>query len=75
MAIIDTTNIIDSSIHLKAQLKHNMVGDNYYLEDLQEKRNSDWEYRYNVIDIEEELNKQCDYSKELPCYTPIDAVI
>ena len=75
MAIIDTTDVIDSSIYLKAQLKHNMVGENYYIENLQDKRNADWEFRYNVVDIEEELHKQINYTKELPCYTPIDVVI
>lgn len=75
MALIDTTNTIDTSIHLKAKLSNNMVGDNWYLENLQEKRNQDWEYRYNVINIEEELNKQINYTTEMPCYTPIDAVI
>lgn len=75
MAIIDTTDVIDSSIYLKAKLKHNMVGENYYIENLQDKRNADWEFRYNVVDIEEELHKQINYTKELPCYTPIDVVI
>jgi hypothetical protein len=39
MAILNTTDIIDSSIMLKACLKHNMVGDNYYIQNLQYKRN------------------------------------
>ena len=75
MAVIDTTGTLDSSMFLKAKLKNNMVGDNYYIENMQEKRNRDWEFRYNVIDIEEELDKQLDYTKELPNYTPIDVVI
>ena len=54
MAILDTTGLVDSSILLKSKLKHNMVGDNYYIQNLQDKRNQDWEYRYNVVDIEEE---------------------
>lgn len=75
MAIFNTTDIIDSSIYLKAKLKNNMVGDNYYIENLQAKRNSDWEYRYNVVDIEEELHKQINYDINLPSYTPIEVVI
>lgn len=75
MALFNTTDIVDSSIYLKAKLKNNMVGDNYYIENLQAKRDSDWEYRYNVVDIEEELHKQTSYSINLPLYTPIEAVI
>lgn len=75
MAVIDTTNVIDNSIYLKASLKKNMVGDNYYIENLQDKRDADWEYRYNRVDIEEELVKQTQYTKENPDYTPIEAVI
>ena len=55
MAIIDTSNTIDSSIFLKAKLKDNMVGDNYYIENIQARRNRDWDYRFNRVDIEEEL--------------------
>ena len=75
MAIIDTTGTLDTSMYLKAKLKNNMVGDNYYIENLQDKRNLDWEYRYNVVDIEEELNKDVKYTTNLPCYTPVEAVI
>lgn len=75
MAVIDTTNVIDNSIYLKASLKGNMVGDNYYIENLQDKRDEEWEYRYNRVDIEEELKKQIAYTKENPNYTPIEAVI
>lgn len=75
MSLIDTTNTVDTSIYLKAKLANNMVGDNWYISNLQDKRNQDWDYRYNVINIEEELNKQVQYTKEMPCYTPIDAVI
>lgn len=52
-----------------------MVGDNWYIQNLQDKRNKDWEFRYNVVNIEEELKKQVNYTKELPCYTPIQVVI
>jgi len=75
MAIHDTTNIIDSSIYLKAKLDKNMVGTNYYIENLQARRDADWDYRYNVVGIEEELYKQIEYSTENPMYTPIDAVV
>lgn len=57
MAIIDTSNTIDSSIFLKAKLKDNMVGDNYYIENVQARRNRDWDYRFNRVDIEEELER------------------
>lgn len=75
MAIIDTTDIVDSAIFLKARLDRNMVGSNYYIENLQHKRNLDWNYRYNIVDIEEELTKQLEYTNQNPSYTPIDVAI
>ena len=75
MAVIDTTTVIDSSMFLKARLPKNMVGENYYIENLQDKRNKDWAYRYNVVGIEEEIQRQLEYTCELPSYTPIDVVI
>ena len=36
MAVINTTNVIDSSMYLKAKLPKNMVGENYYIENLQD---------------------------------------
>lgn len=75
MAIYDTSNIIDNSIFLKAKLDKNMVGSNYYIENLQDKRNQDWDYRYNVVGIEEELEKQKSYTTENPVFSAIDAVI
>ena len=75
MAVIDTTNVIDSAMYMKAKLKKNMVGDNYYIESLQHKVNNEWMYRYNVIDIEEENEKQKFYTKDKPVYTPTEAVI
>ena len=75
MALVDTTKVIDNSIFLKAKLDKNMVGSNYYIENLQHKRDKDWEFRYNLVDIEEENEKQCDYTDEYPKYTPIDVVI
>lgn len=75
MAIINTTNIIDDSIFLKAKLKKNMVGDNYYIENAQQQRDAKWDFLPNRIDIEEESNKQIEYTNEDPNYTPIEAVI
>lgn len=75
MAVINTTDVIDSSMFLKARLDKNMVGTNYYIENLQHKRNADWNYRYNVVGIEEELHKQVNYTNERTSYTPIDVVI
>ena len=56
MAVINTTNVIDSSMYLKAKLPKNMVGENYYIENLQDKRNKDWAYRYNACEM---LVKAC----------------
>ena len=75
MAIYDTSSTIDSSVFLKARLSKNMVGSNYYIENLQSKRDQDWEYRYNVVKIEEELSKQVDYHGTKFTYTPVEAVI
>lgn len=75
MGLINTTDIIDSAMFLKAKLKKNMVGDNYFIESLQEKRNKDWYLRSNIVDIEEELNKQVDYTSESPVYSPIEVAI
>ena len=58
VAIIDTTDVVESSRFLKAKLKKNMVGDNYYLQSLQSKVDAEWNYRSNVFDVEEELEKQ-----------------
>ena len=75
MSVIDTTDVVESSIFLKSKLKKNMVGDNYYIESLQHKINNEWLYRYNLVDIEEENNRQNHYTKDKPLYTPIDVVI
>lgn len=75
MPVFDTSNVIDNSIYLKAKLKTNKVSDNYYIQNLQYKRDKDWLMRYNVVNIEEELNKQVNYTIESPNYTPIDVVI
>ena len=52
--IIDTTNIIDSSMKVKARTPKNMVIENEYLTKLQQKIDYEWTYRYNHLDIEEE---------------------
>lgn len=52
--VVDTTNIVDSAMILKARIPKNMVKKNYYLDELQKKINREWTYRYNVVDIEEE---------------------
>lgn len=75
MPLYDTSNVIDNSILLKAKLEKNMVGSNYYIENLQDKRNRDWEYRYNIVGIEEELQKQLLYTSDNPVFTAIDTVI
>lgn len=75
MALVDTTYTVDNSIYLKADLADNMVGNNYYIENLQNKRNADWDYRYNKVWIEEEKDKQIEYTNFDPQYTPIDVVI
>lgn len=75
MPVFDTSNTLDTSMYLKANLAKNKVGNNYYIENLQEKRSQNWSMRYNVVDIEEELQKQCEYTKEVPYYTPIDVAI
>lgn len=75
MPVFDTSSTLDTSMYLKANLAKNKVGKNYYIENLQEKRSQDWFMRYNVVDIEEELQKQCEYTKEVPFYTPIEVVI
>lgn len=75
MAIIDTTSTVDSSIYLKSKFPHNKVGTNYYIQNLQQKRDKDWEFRPNLVDIEEELEKQCEYTKNPPKYSPIDVVV
>ena len=75
MAIIDTTDTLDTSFFLKAKLKKNMVGDNYYIENAQAQRDSKWEMLPNRVDIEEELVKQVDYTTESPNYSPVEVVV
>lgn len=38
-----------------SQTPKNIVNKNYYLQTLQDKVDADWEYRYNVVDIEQEM--------------------
>lgn len=75
MAIIDTSNIVDSAMLMKAKLPINLSMENHYIEDLQAKRSADFYYRYNVITLEEEKNKNVEYTDIRPYYTPIEAVI
>lgn len=75
MAVINTTDVVESSMFLKAKLKKNMVGDNYYIENLQSKIDVEWDYRHNVFDIEEEKSKQNFYTTQKPVYTPIEVVM
>lgn len=42
------------SYYLFSQTPKNIGPDNYYIASLQEKVNADWEYRYNVVDVEQE---------------------
>ena len=64
MAIIDTTNVTNSSMLLKSRLNKNMSKDNHYINNLQAKRDQDWEFRYNVVGIEEEKEKQKQLEEE-----------
>lgn len=75
MAVIDTTNVLESTSFLKAKFPHNKVGSNYFIQNLQAKRDEDWQYRPNIVDIEEELEKQIEYTTEDPLYTPVDVAI
>ena len=75
MAVIDTTNVIDDSIFLKSKLEKNMVGDNYYIQNAQQQRNTKWDYLPNRIDIEEEINKQIEYTNEDPNFTSTEVAI
>ena len=73
--IYNTTNNLESSIYLKSKFGKNFVGDNYYIYNFQEKRSKEWKYRSNVIDLDEEKEKQIYYSTHDPIYTPLEAVI
>lgn len=75
MAIKDSTGILDTSIFLKSKLRKNMVGENYYIQNAQAQRNAKWEYRTNLVDIEEELEKQIEYTQDMPNYSPTEAVV
>lgn len=66
--VINTTNVVDSS-YLLSQTPPNYSKDNYWLNELQEKVNADWEFRPNRVDIEEEQG----FGTEE--YKPIEVVI
>ena len=55
MAVYDTTNYIDTSLHLKSKLKKNFVTDNHWIESLQNKIDNAWQYASDVVDIEESI--------------------
>lgn len=66
--IVRTANIPDSS-YLLSQTPKNIVKDNYWLDQLQEKVNYDWRFIPNRVDIEEERTRgELDYS-------PLEVVI
>ena len=52
--VVNTTNILDNSMYLKAELKDDFNVENYYLSSLQHKINAEWDYRYNKIHLSEE---------------------
>lgn len=52
--VVNTTDILDSSMYLKAELKDDFNKENYYLSSLQHKINAEWDYRYNKVHLEEE---------------------
>lgn len=51
--MVDTTNIVDTT-YLLSQTPKNLVKDNYWLKELQDKVDADWRLRPNRVDIEEE---------------------
>lgn len=67
--VINSTDLILSSIKKKTNLKKNMSKENYYLKMLQNKIDYEWDYRYNVVDIEEENIRGSEK------YEPVEVVI
>lgn len=67
--VINSTNLIESAMKNKSRLPKNMSKDNYYLKRLQQKVDYEWDYRYNVVDIEEEIK----FGSEK--YDPIEVII
>lgn len=66
--VIDTTNI-PTPYEILTQTPKNMVRNNYYLRELQEKVWADWEYRPNRVDVEQEKTIGADD------YFPLEVVI
>lgn len=66
--VVDTTNIVDTT-YLLSQTPKNLVPDNYWLRELQEKVDADWRFRPNRVDVEEETGPG---EEE---YTPLEVVI
>ena len=69
LAVINTTDVVESSMFLKAKLKKNMVGDNYYLETLQLKVENELREQYKMTYGEAvamyELYDRDDYTEAL----------
>ena len=66
--IMDNSNVKDP-YYLITQTPPNLVKDNYYLHELQEKVDADWEYRPNRVQIEKEDGIGVEK------YSPIEVVI
>ena len=66
--IMDNSNVKDP-YYLITQTPPNLVKDNYYLHELQEKVDADWEYRPNCVWIEKEDGIGVEK------YSPIEVVI
>lgn len=74
MALYDTTNVLKSTMLLKANLAKNGSKNNEYLYDAQARRDADWYYRDNVMDIEEELQKPLMYDPQCPIWSWTESV-
>ena len=69
MGKVINTTYIPNTYNMLSQTPKNIVEKNYYLQTLQDKVEADWEYRYNVVDIEQEMTTgEGDY-------VPLEAVI
>ena len=66
--VVNTTNIVDTT-YLLSQTPKNLVPDNYWLRELQEKVDADWRFRPNRVDVEEETAPGEEQ------YTPLEVVI
>ena len=66
--IVDTTDIVDTT-YLLSQTPKNLVKDNYWLRELQDKVDADWRFRPNRVDVEEEIAPGTEE------FTPLEVVI